>query len=876
MKRHDNIDWALAYAAAGFAVVPVWYKTEVSDGVWRCACEKGEACDRPAKHPIPRQGVKQATTDKTRLEAWWEEHPMANVAIATGAISQCIVVDVDTGDGKEGDIAITQACAEHGGVPRTLKARSGSGGLHYVYRFRANPFTRKIGFLKHVDYLSDGGYVILQPSENMKGAYKWDDEAGVESPADIGKLRQFMAELPEWFDKLEGTGRAGRKGERTERSRDRLMARIINGAAQEFRPTDRKWVEELPKILSFCDPDSRDDWVLFGIILGREFERNDDGWRIYNDWAARSSKYEDKGTQKAMRSYYYEDSTAMPQGGEPASISTIIKRGVQGGYVIPEGGLDDRRIVSYRPGRAIESLDFIMRLMARERESNADEGRRVYAFGSGLGCLVETHDIGAKYTQEGRPPNGWVLKVSPYTPMGLGSRITHTCTIMRFSATGNTTQVECPTEISTLMLAETAKQFPRLNGIVQWPMVVNKKIVGFDETYDAATGLVFVIPEGLDLSGVSGSKKEAEAAWKWLRDVALDEFPFATDRDQAAALALLLTFMQRRGMASAPAFLVTAPLQGSGKTALIQFASRAVHGRTSSASSLSLVAEEQRKTITAALMSNPPSLFFDNLKQGTSFDSAELAVAMTSGEWEDRKLGSTERLTLPNRAVWCFTGNNVTLTNDLKRRFITVRMIPASKAHFERKFKRNIDMWPVEHRHEMLKALATIALWGAKSDLVLKSESGFVDWDAQVRKAVVALTGLDPFKSSLEEREEEAEDEMEESISKVAMAWAASVGDEKCTVGDFVARCKDALKSSDSAKRRLAEGLDEAIAVLREKAESKLEHQDYGYAIKLLKDRPITVAKVDCKFERAGNRNGSAAWKLLGASDLEQRVQGEF
>src|SRR6476659_10136637 len=104
----NNVDWALAYAAAGFAVVPVWYPAPEGG---RCACEKGEACDRPAKHPIPKQGVKQATTDTGRIRAWWSEHPDANVAIATGEDSKCIVIDVDTGDGKEGDIAITQACA---------------------------------------------------------------------------------------------------------------------------------------------------------------------------------------------------------------------------------------------------------------------------------------------------------------------------------------------------------------------------------------------------------------------------------------------------------------------------------------------------------------------------------------------------------------------------------------------------------------------------------------------------------------------------------------------------------------------------------------------------------------------------------------------
>ena len=82
-------------------------------------------------------------------------------------------------------------------------------------------------------------------------------------------------------------------------------------------------------------------------------------------------------------------------------------------------------------------------------------------------------------------------------------------------------------------------------------------------------------------------------------------------------------------------------------------------------------------------------------------------------------------LTLPNRAVWCFTGNNVTLKNDLRRRFITIRMVPRTSAPHEEHKTRNIDTWPVEHRVEMLKALISILMWASKETIKLSTESGF-------------------------------------------------------------------------------------------------------------------------------------------------------
>lgn len=880
------LDWALAYAAAGWAVMPVWPPEEDGGGcscptaqafrAWRDAGSGGEPmedCPRPAKHPIPKQGIKQATTQTERIRAWWDEYPEANIAIATGEASDCIVIDVDTGGAKAGDVSITTATAEHGGVPRTLKAQSGSGGRHYVYRYRATPYTRKIGFLKDVDYLADGGYVIVQPSVNMKGPYRWDAEAGVTTPAGVASLRQDMAELPDWFDKLEGTGRTGKKSDKRQRADAALRARMVNAAAMEFKPSDPRWVAMVGEALTACDPDSRDDWVLFGIVLGREFERNDDGWRLYSEWSSRSAKFADKGTEKAMRTYYYDDSNAPPQGGEPATIATIFRRAQEAGWALPVGGVDERPVLVYRKGRAMEACAAVITLLAREREAGSDE-QRVYAFGSGLGSIVEGHDFGVRYSVEGRPPMGWVRRVVPYTPMSIGSRVTHTATIVSMSAAGSAQQVECPSEVSTLLLSGYNRHFPRLNGIVQWPMVIDRKVAGFEEEYEARAGLVFALPEGLDFSELKGTKKEAQAAWKWVREVALDQFPFDTERDWSAALALMLTFVQRRAMEGAPAFLVTAPIQGSGKTALVRFCSRAIHGRSVGAGPLSAQSEEQRKAITAALMSNPPCLLWDNLQAGSSFDSAELAIAMTSGEWEDRRLGSTERLTLPNRAVWCFTGNNISLKADLRRRFVTVRMRPQERNHHEQNFRRNLDTWPIENRTAVLRALTAILLWGSRCDATLPSESGFKEWDAEVRRVVLALTGIDPFLSLTEQGAEDADDDETEAEAALCVAWVMLCGDERRTVAEFVERAHDAKKSSDPARRRAAEAVEGAVGALRGVPVAKLQGSDFGYAFRTLKDKPLAVNGVDLAFQVVGQRSKVAVWHLMGSAAFAATLDG--
>ena len=100
------LDAALAYAGLGWHVFPVH---GILDG--RCTC--GRTCKRAGKHPWTAHGLNDATDDKDKIKAWWREHPMANVGIATGA-SGLVVVDADVSNGKRGDETWREITIQHG------------------------------------------------------------------------------------------------------------------------------------------------------------------------------------------------------------------------------------------------------------------------------------------------------------------------------------------------------------------------------------------------------------------------------------------------------------------------------------------------------------------------------------------------------------------------------------------------------------------------------------------------------------------------------------------------------------------------------------------------------------------------------------------
>jgi len=92
------LDAALGYAARGIPVYPVHWPRPTPDGTpLGCSCPRGPGCDRPAKHPLLRHGIKEATTDPDRIGRWWRRWPHANLGLATGIIFDALDIDGPAG-----------------------------------------------------------------------------------------------------------------------------------------------------------------------------------------------------------------------------------------------------------------------------------------------------------------------------------------------------------------------------------------------------------------------------------------------------------------------------------------------------------------------------------------------------------------------------------------------------------------------------------------------------------------------------------------------------------------------------------------------------------------------------------------------------------
>jgi Bifunctional DNA primase/polymerase, N-terminal/Primase C terminal 1 (PriCT-1) len=162
---------ALALTRTGLAVFPVWsVRNEGARLV--CACPKGAGCTNPGKHPMTRQGLRDASTDPEQVSYWWRNRPDANIGLVTGTI---IVIDVDPRHG--GDRALAEIESKHSPLPSTWRVTTGGGGEHIYFRAAPGhaPIRNSAGRLgPGIDVRGAGGYVLAPPSRHVSGErYCW-------------------------------------------------------------------------------------------------------------------------------------------------------------------------------------------------------------------------------------------------------------------------------------------------------------------------------------------------------------------------------------------------------------------------------------------------------------------------------------------------------------------------------------------------------------------------------------------------------------------------------------------------------------------------------------------------------------------------------
>lgn len=167
MDQTDLTTAAHDYARRGWRVIPLH---RLGPDNFTCSCSKGGNCSSKGKHPIDNGWQANPRLSPADIQATWDVERQPNIGIATGADSGFWILDLDPKDnGVENFGALV---AEHGPVPQTTVAQTGSGGYHYFFAlpdFEVRNSAGKIA--KGVDVRGQGGQIVAAPSRTDKGVY---------------------------------------------------------------------------------------------------------------------------------------------------------------------------------------------------------------------------------------------------------------------------------------------------------------------------------------------------------------------------------------------------------------------------------------------------------------------------------------------------------------------------------------------------------------------------------------------------------------------------------------------------------------------------------------------------------------------------------
>ncbi len=795
---------AKTYAQRGWAVFPL----EGIDAEGECTCGRAN-CPDAGKHPLRgTNGFKEASKDMVQIAAWFgPEAPPSNVGIATGAGSNLTVIDVDIGDGKDGAQTWGALIAEHG-EPETLMAQTGGGGMHVFFRYNAalktasNIYQHDAGLGKGVDCRNDGGYVVAAPSRHRSGGvYAWLNELPV-------------AALPAHLvPKRDGRGR---------------------GRPRKDDPTRRKYgLEEVRSMLACVPADDRDLWRSVGIILGREFNRADEAWELYVEWASRWDGKKGRGHDENMHECFYEISQQDAE--RELSISTIVFLAEKAGWDI-----SGKPVVELRPG---EIATAVMAIADGLVAKGIPYYRRNH-------MLVRAETLAEPTKQDGVARAAGSVTLRLATPARLRGDVSRAVALKRWDGRAQRPMpVDLPDTVGSTLIAQAPDlvQFPIVEGIACVPIMRADGSLLLRGGYDAATRVIFD-PRGVDFSTMAvperPTKDEAAAALQVLLEP-LEEFNFVDDASRSVMLASMLGVLLRVALPCAPASGFSAPSYGAGKTLLANVV--ALLGTGVEAPAIALGEDEEtNKTIDSVLLAGDPVALIDNIS--TTIGGDKICAATTSETTSIRLFHTQTRQSVANKSFWMLTGQNLQVRADMVRRSLIAEIDPDMEHPEQRSGFKIPDMkrWVAAQRLRLLAAAFTIMRAHILADPACDAKplGSFEDWSRRVREPLLWLDQADPVA-----RQSVAQDEdpVHQQIERVFADLFAVFGHGEWTVRDLAEKlnARDDLSHPES---RLGEF----------RKHGDLDAKPLGL---WLRNRAGRIAG-GRKLIKAGTTDGYARWKL--------------
>lgn len=419
-----------------------------------------------------------------------------------------------------------------------------------------------------------------------------------------------------------------------------------------------------------------------------------------------------------------------------------------------------------------------------------------------------------------------------------------------------------PMRVLKDMLAYQPIPLPPLVGIVRTPVFAPDGSLHDRPGYSEASRTYYAPAPGFIVPPVSQQPTSAElrSAVEILLEDVLGDFPFTGQAERANAFAMVID-PYVRGLINGPTpmRMIEAPTPGVGKGLLVSCALIPAVGREVTAMPAANDDDEWRKRITAQLMQSPIAIPIDNIT--APLDSGALAAALTAEWWTDRRLGGSEMVRVPVRSLWIATANNPTMSTEIARRTVRIRMDPKVDQPWRRIGPdgeipwrhEDLKQWIQEHRARLVWAALTIVRhWQAEGQPLGDVRLGSYERWSHVLGGILGAAGVDGFLGNLDVFYEAAD--LEGAIWRQFVAlWAEEHGTAEVGAGDLFGL---ALKT---------EGFDLGAGSERS------QRTAFGLALNRQRDRVIG----DYRIVNTRIVHQAKKWRLLETQSPFQRLYTE-
>jgi putative DNA primase/helicase len=319
---------------------------------------------------------------------------------------------------------------------------------------------------------------------------------------------------------------------------------------------------------------------------------------------------------------------------------------------------------------------------------------------------------------------------------------------------GDWVKTDAPRPIAEIIHAKGHyPKFRVLNAVIKHPTIdLDGRIID-TEGYDKKTGLY----QSCDVSKLIGYQRpkdnidldEAQKACSELFDI-FKTLDFAEDSHKSALIAALMASLSRPTLPSCPAIVITASMPGSGKTKIAECLGLIINGEVPAMLSLGNDDSETEKRLVGACLVGRSPIVFDNVE--SVIGSVLLCQIPTNRYIDVRLLGGSGLRSFPTNFLLVFTGNNLTVKGDFKRRVMMISLDPKVERPEHRTFENNLTDEVLGKRGEIISAALTITkayiAAGSPSIEQFHPYGSFEIFDKLIRQPLMWLGLPDPLLSA--------------------------------------------------------------------------------------------------------------------------------